>query len=45
MNKKIAWWQPHIGASEYGLIKEVLDSGYLNEGELATQFENELADI
>jgi perosamine synthetase len=43
MNKKISWWQPQIGASEYELVKKVLDSGYLNEGELATQFENELA--
>jgi perosamine synthetase len=43
MNRKIPWWVPEIGATEYELIKGVLDSNYINDGEVTEQFERSLA--
>ena len=39
MEKKIPWWQPHIEKEDYKFIKSALDNNYINEGPLATQFE------
>jgi perosamine synthetase len=39
----IPWYQPQIGNEEYQLIKEVLDSNFINDGEYTTRLENELA--
>lgn len=41
--KKIPWWDPQIGPHELGLVKEVLESGYINEGDVADRFEKEVA--
>lgn len=41
--KAIAWWTPQMGPTEYGLVRDVLDSNYLNEGEVTTQFERVMA--
>lgn len=35
--------EPQLGTEEYGLIKQVLDSNYLNEAELTERFEQESA--
>lgn len=43
MSKQIVWWSPQMTGQEYAEIKNVLDSNYLNEGELATRFEQEVA--
>ncbi len=43
MNRKIPWWVPEIGATEYELIKGVLDNNYINDGEVTEQFERSLA--
>jgi len=43
VKKNIPWWQPVVGMSEYQLIKDVLDSNYLNEGSVTDKFEHELA--
>ena len=40
---KIIWWMPQIGATERQLVNQVLDSNYVNEGELATQLEEKMA--
>jgi len=45
VKNKIEWWQPQVGALGYDLIKEVLDSNYLNEGAVTGKFENELANL
>jgi len=44
-NKKIPWCQPQIGVREYELIKQVLDSNYLNEGNYTAQFEQQIAGL
>lgn len=45
MNKKISWWQPKIGQLEYELVKQVLDSAFLNDGDYTTAFEERLAKL
>jgi perosamine synthetase len=45
LNKQIPWWKPEIGAAEYDLIKDVLASNYVNEGEVTTTFERRLAEL
>src|SRR3989454_2738110 len=42
--KRIAWWEPQVGPEEYALVKEVLDSNFLNDGEMTTRFERLLAE-
>lgn len=43
MPKTIPWWSPKITGQEYTLIKEVLDSNFLNDGDITTRFEQEIA--
>ena len=45
MNQKIQWWAPQTGAAEYDLVKQVLDSNYLNEGQVTQLFEERLASL
>lgn len=45
MKRKIPWWTPEIGPYEYDLIKGVLDSNYVNEGDFTDRFEGELAQL
>jgi perosamine synthetase len=41
--QSIPWWTPQIGPDEYGYVRDVLDSNYLNEGDVTTRFEHEIA--
>ena len=43
MTVRIPWWAPAVGEREYELVRQVLESGYLNEGELTQTFEQRLA--
>lgn len=43
--KKIPWWSPEIGPHELGLVKEVLESGYINEGEVVERLERAIAEL
>jgi perosamine synthetase len=45
MNRKIPWWVPEIGSKEYDLVKGVLDSNYINDGDVTEQFEHQLAQL
>jgi perosamine synthetase len=45
VSKEIPWWTPEIGPDEYGLVKEVLASNYVNEGDVTTAFERRLAEL
>jgi len=45
MNRKIPWWVPEIGPKEYDLIKGVLDSNYINDGDVTEEFERRLAEL
>jgi perosamine synthetase len=39
------WWLPEIGELEQKLVQEVLQSHYVNEGEVTSDFEKRLADL
>jgi perosamine synthetase len=41
--RDIPWWSPQITGQEYALVKDVLDSNYLNDGDVTTRFEQEVA--
>lgn len=41
--RRIAWWEPAFGAEERDLLQQVMDSGFLNDGELTTLFEQRFA--
>lgn len=43
--RKIPWWAPQIGPHELGLVREVLESGYINEGEVTERFERQIAEL
>jgi perosamine synthetase len=43
--RKIPWWSPEIGPNELGLVKEVLESGYINEGDVVARFEKRIAEL
>jgi len=45
MNPKIQWWAPEIGEKEYDLVRKVLQSNYVNEGEVTELFEKRLATL
>jgi len=45
INKKIPWWEPEIKELEKKMVLDVLNSNYINEGEVAAKFEEELKEI
>jgi len=45
MNPRIQWWAPEIGEKEYDLVRKVLESNYLNEGEVTELFEKRLTSL
>ena len=45
VTKKIPWWEPpQVGPEEYELLKQVLDSNYLNDGKVTHEFERLLTE-
>jgi perosamine synthetase len=43
--RKIPWWLPQIGRKEYELVRGVLDSNYLNDGDVTEEFERRVAEL
>ena len=41
--RNLSWWQPEIGPAESQLVREVLESNYLNDGDVTERFEQEIA--
>ena len=41
----IPWWTPQVGQNEYANLRDVLESNYLNDGDVTTQFEQEIAKL
>ncbi len=41
--RKIPWWQPEIGSREAELLRDVLASNYLNDGDVTQHFEKEIS--
>lgn len=39
----IPWWLPQIPEGTYKILKDVLDSNFINDGDVTAQFENEIA--
>lgn len=39
MNKVLPWWKPEIVGTEAALLQDVLDSNFLNDGEVTADFE------
>ena len=42
-DRMLPWWAPQFGPHERDLVAEVLDRGFLNDGDVTTRFERELA--
>jgi len=42
-SREIYWWKPEVGAIEGKSVAEVLKSNYLNDGDVTTRFEQEIA--
>jgi perosamine synthetase len=45
MTTSIPWWRPQTGHEEREMVLRVLDSNYLNDGDVTTEFERRLAEI
>jgi perosamine synthetase len=45
MRKTIPWWVPELAGTELEHLQAVLDSKYLNDGEVARRFERQFADV
>src|SRR5688572_29126597 len=45
MTTAIPWWRPEIGAEERDAVLRVLESNYLNEGDVTSEFEQRAAEI
>ncbi len=41
--RQIPWWRPDTGDAERAEVNRVLDSNYLNDGDVTTEFERRLA--
>lgn len=41
--KNLPWWQPQLMGDEWPMVKDVLDSQYINEGDVTEQFERAIA--
>ncbi len=44
-SRELPWWSPQVTPLVYDYVKQVLDSNYLNEGELTSRFEQEIAKL
>lgn len=45
MTNNIPWWSPQMTDQESTLVKSVIDSNYINEGDITTHFEQEIAHL
>ena len=43
MERKLVFWNPQFGAEEKALVADVIDSGFLNDGEVTSRFEQQIA--
>jgi perosamine synthetase len=45
LNQKIEFWTPQFSAEEKAMLGRVIDSGFLNDGEVTGQFERQMAEL
>jgi len=43
VERKLVFWNPQFGAEEKALVADVIDSGFLNDGDVTTRFEQQIA--
>jgi len=43
--RRIAWWQPEMTGAEAGMVTQVLQSNYVNEGDVTAVFEKRIAEL
>jgi perosamine synthetase len=41
----IPWWRPAVGAEERDAVARVIESNYVNEGDVTAEFERRIADL
>ncbi|HXR32553.1 MAG TPA: DegT/DnrJ/EryC1/StrS family aminotransferase [Verrucomicrobiae bacterium] len=45
MDRKIDFWVPQFGSEEKARVADVIDSGFLNDGDVTSRFEREVASL
>jgi perosamine synthetase len=45
MASRISWWSPEMTGSELGFVKGVLDSNFLNDGDVTEKFADKIAKL
>jgi perosamine synthetase len=45
LDRKLTFWTPQFGRDEKSLLAEVIDSGFLNDGDVTTRFEQQIAEL
>jgi perosamine synthetase len=45
LNRNIEFWTPQFGPEEKALLADVVDSGFLNDGQLTSRFERQVAGL
>ena len=45
MDRTLEFWVPQFGAEEKALVADVIDSGFLNDGDVTSQFESQIATL
>ncbi len=45
MDRTLDFWVPQFGAEEKALVADVIDSGFLNDGDVTSQFESQIATL
>lgn len=45
MDRKIDFWVPQFGSEEKALVADVIDSGFLNDGDVTSRFERQVAEL
>jgi len=45
MDRRIDFWVPQFGPEEKALVADVIDSGFLNDGDVTSRFERQIAEL
>jgi len=45
LDRKIDFWVPQFGSEEKALVANVIDSGFLNDGDVTSRFERQVAEL
>ena len=45
LKRELPFWKPQFGAEEKALVAEVIETGFLNDGDVTTKFEEKVAEL